>query len=128
MKEKDNVDVTENKTIVNGAPTEEADDADRDNPTASIGDEQIAVETNGSLESIDSTADESETVSIADDIDNGDSNGDNGGEKKPFFVRVKTKIVNSFNNAKDKTVGFFKGIGAKFKGVKERYKRDGSKK
>lgn len=128
MKEKDNVDVTENKTIVNGAPTEEADDADRDNPTASIGDEQIAVETNGSLESIDSTADESETVSIADDINNGDSIGDNSGEKKPFAERVKSKIVNSLKNAKDKFVGFFKGIGDKFISIKERYKRDGSKK
>lgn len=128
MKEKGNVDVTENKTIVDSAPTEKADDAERDNPTASIGDEQIDGEASASVESIDGTADESETVSNADDINIGDSNGDNGGEKKPFAERVKSKIVNSFKNAKDKFVGFFKGIGDKFKSVKERYKRDGSKK
>lgn len=128
MKEKDNVDVTENKTIVDSAPTEKAVDAERDNPTASIGDEQNDGVASGSAESIDGTVDESETVSNAVDINNGDSIGDNGGEKKPLAERVKSKIASSFKNAKDKFVGFFKGIGDKFKSVKERYKRDGSKK
>lgn len=145
MKKKDNVEVTENEAIADAAQNAESDTVESKTATTALSDEQSSSEqtsvsasgTDEDAESTIETADvdgmsnsggeETETTS-----ENGDGIAENGNsdnvEKKPFIERVKSKFVNVFKSAKDKTLSFFKGIGDKFKAIKERYKRDGSKK
>lgn len=148
MKKKDNVDVTEvteNETIADNASSVELEKIADKTPTTVLSDEQsdskMIVDSEGGIgegaegvskaanaddESISGVEEEATPSKSSDDnAENGDS--DNA-EKKPILERVKSKFVNTFKNIKDKTIGFFKGIGDKFKAIKERYKRDGSKK
>lgn len=145
MKKKDNVEVTENEAIADTAQNVESDTVESKTAATALNDEQsVGEQTCVSTNEIDENAKSAIETADVDGMSNIDGveveatsesgdgiaenvNSDNV-EKKPFIERVKSKFVNAFKKAKDKTVGFFKGIGDKFKAVKERYKRDGSKK